>query len=128
MRVTAPIVGAVGNSLHRDAARAVIERAISRSLARTDFRITRLTIASRSPFAQTAFARASIRATATAVPRVADRAPRLELIVEAADHRALARGMQGFQVSVARGLNAVARRRGSVFVDRYIARPMRRRR
>jgi hypothetical protein len=46
-------------------------------------------------------------------------ASRLELVVEADDKMALARGMQGFQVSAARSLNRVARRRGNVFPDRY---------
>ena len=40
-------------------------------------------------------------------------------MVEAADKTALARGMQGFQVSAARCLNRAARRRGTVFPDRY---------
>jgi hypothetical protein len=44
---------------------------------------------------------------------------RLELIVEADDKDALSRGMQGFQVSAARSLNRAARRRGTVFPDRY---------
>ena len=44
---------------------------------------------------------------------------RLELIVEADDKLALARGMQGFQVSAAKSLNRAARRRGTVFPDRY---------
>jgi REP element-mobilizing transposase RayT len=48
----------------------------------------------------------------------------LHLIVEAEDNRALARGMQGFQISVARRINALhvagdRRRRGRVFADRY---------
>jgi REP element-mobilizing transposase RayT len=53
----------------------------------------------------------------------------IHLLVEAADERDLARGMQGFEISAARRLNAaVARdrgrskpRRGSVFVRRYHA-------
>jgi hypothetical protein len=52
----------------------------------------------------------------------------LHLIVEASDEVALARGMQGFQVSAARRVNAALatgdrkrRRRGSVFSDRYHA-------
>jgi hypothetical protein len=43
----------------------------------------------------------------------------IDLIVEADDKLALARGMQGFQVSAARWLNQAARRAGNVFVDRY---------
>jgi REP-associated tyrosine transposase len=52
----------------------------------------------------------------------------LHLIVEANDKRALASGMQGFQISAARHLNAAIsrgrpgpRRRGTVFPDRYHA-------
>lgn len=47
------------------------------------------------------------------------RSSRLELVVEADDKVALARGMQGFQVSAARSLNRAARRHGNVFPDRY---------
>jgi REP element-mobilizing transposase RayT len=48
----------------------------------------------------------------------------LHMIVEADHKAALARGMQGFQVSAARHINAalgdgVRRRRGKVFADRY---------
>ena len=71
-----------------------IARAIDLSRARADFRIVQL----------------------------ATRADRLELVIEAADKHALARGMQGFQVSAARGVNRAARRTGRVFVDRYRAR------
>jgi len=105
LHVTARITRAVG-SLNRVAARAAIDRALSKSRARSDFRIASLAIAP---------------------PLSRPGTPRLELIVEAADHHALARGMQGFQVSLARGLNASAKRRGTVFVDRYVARPVRRR-
>jgi REP element-mobilizing transposase RayT len=52
----------------------------------------------------------------------------VHLIVEAADKAALARGMQGFQISAAKHLNAAIskgrpgpRRSGSVFPDRYHA-------
>jgi REP element-mobilizing transposase RayT len=52
----------------------------------------------------------------------------VHLIVEADDKGALAKGMQGFQISAAKHLNAEIskgrqgpRRRGSVFVDRYHA-------
>lgn len=77
----------------RDTYRA-IRRAIETSLARSDFRIVRLTV----------------------------RAARLELLVEADDKVALARGMQGFQVAAARRLNTALRRRGTVFPDRYRSR------
>ncbi len=52
-------------------------------------------------------------------------ATHIHLIVEAETKKALARGMQGFQVSVARHVNTVLgvdkfrRRRGPVFADRY---------
>jgi hypothetical protein len=52
----------------------------------------------------------------------------VHLIVEASDKAALARGMQGFQISAAKHLNAAIskgkpgpRRRGAVFSDRYHA-------
>ncbi len=49
----------------------------------------------------------------------------IHLIVEADDREALIRGMQGFQISAARRLNAAisdgAPRRGAVFLDRYHA-------
>jgi hypothetical protein len=69
----------------------VLRRALSLSLARDDFRIVHFAVL----------------------------ANRLELVVEAADQYALARGMQGFQVSAARWLNRAARRHGCVFPDRY---------
>ncbi|HEX6812275.1 MAG TPA: transposase, partial [Planctomycetota bacterium] len=43
----------------------------------------------------------------------------LHLIVEAPDRRALARGVQGLAIRVARALNRLWRRRGKVFADRY---------
>jgi REP element-mobilizing transposase RayT len=45
----------------------------------------------------------------------------VHLLVEADDKRALARGMQGLGVRLARTFNRVARRKGSVFGDRYHA-------
>jgi hypothetical protein len=74
--------------------RGALARPLALALARADFRIIHLAV----------------------------RATRLELIVEADDRVALARGMQGFQVSAARSLNRAARRAGRVFVDRYHAR------
>lgn len=68
-----------------------LQRALRLSLARSDFRIVHIAL----------------------TPR------RVELIVEADDKGALARGMQGFQVSAARWLNRAASRSGTVFVDRY---------
>ena len=50
----------------------------------------------------------------------------IHLIVEAADQTALARGMKGFGVRVARGLNQMMNeRRGRVLSDRYHARILR---
>lgn len=43
----------------------------------------------------------------------------LHLTVEARDRQALSRGMQGFSVRLARGLNRVLGRSGRVFADRY---------
>jgi hypothetical protein len=43
----------------------------------------------------------------------------VHLLVEAADQRALGRGMQGLGIRIARGLNRLLRRKGSVFADRY---------
>jgi len=45
----------------------------------------------------------------------------LHLIVEAGDKRALARGLQGLAVRLARGLNRLFVRRGKLFADRYHA-------
>ena len=43
----------------------------------------------------------------------------MHLIVEAKDRRALARGMQGLVIRMARGLNRLWERSGKVFSDRY---------
>ena len=75
----------------RHRAYAALHRAIALSLARADFRIVHFAVL----------------------------ANRLELVVEATDQYALARGMQGLQVSAARWLNRAARRHGGVFPDRY---------
>lgn len=77
--------------LPRGRAYQALRRAIALSLARDDFRIVHIAVL----------------------------ATHLELVVEAADKTALARGMQGFQVSAARCLNRAARRRGNAFPDRY---------
>jgi len=45
----------------------------------------------------------------------------LHLIVEADDQRALARGMQGLAIRLARRVNRAAERRGRFFSDRYHA-------
>jgi REP element-mobilizing transposase RayT len=43
----------------------------------------------------------------------------LHLIVEANDEHALGRGMQGLSIRIARGLNRIFRRKGTVFTARY---------
>jgi len=43
----------------------------------------------------------------------------IHMIVEAEDNGALARGMKGFQVRLARSLNRLMSRSGAVFADRY---------
>ncbi|MGN6108783.1 MAG: transposase [Kofleriaceae bacterium] len=48
----------------------------------------------------------------------------VHLIVEADHKSALARGMQGFEISAARHINAAMGRRGAVFPDHYHARPL----
>jgi hypothetical protein len=49
----------------------------------------------------------------------------LHLVVEAADRRALSRGLQGLAIRVAKRVNARVGRRGAVFADRYFARALR---
>ncbi len=49
----------------------------------------------------------------------------LHLIVEAQNALALARGMQGLMVRIARAINRAARREGRVFADHYFARELR---
>jgi len=95
VHVIARVVRAAG-ALHDRHARRAIERALHRSLGQTTFRIVHLRIAS----------------------------VRIELVVEASDRIALARGMQGFQVAAAKHLNRLRGRRGCVFADRYRARPL----
>ena len=55
---------------------------------------------------------------------VSVQATHVHLIVEADDHLALARGMQGFQIACARRFNRHSLRRGGVFADRYHPRPL----
>jgi hypothetical protein len=93
------VADAVGGLRKRRAFVAIREGLIT-SLARADFRVVHL----------------SIQAT------------HVHLLVEADDANALARGMQGFQISAAKHLNAELRdpetgqrRRGTVFPDRYHA-------
>lgn len=96
VHVTARVVRAVGGLRRRRAYRA-IRRALATSLARHDFRIIQLAIRSR----------------------------RVELLIEAADRTALARGMQGFQIAAAHHLNRSVGRAGTVFPDRYRSRILR---
>ena len=49
----------------------------------------------------------------------------VHLIMEAAAHEALSRAMQGFSIRVAKGLNAMMKRRGRVLADRYDAHVLR---
>jgi REP element-mobilizing transposase RayT len=49
----------------------------------------------------------------------------IHMICEAKDHRALARGVQGLLIRVAKALNRLWGRKGSVFGDRYHARALR---
>lgn len=49
----------------------------------------------------------------------------MHLVVEARDERALARGMQGLGVRIAKALNRVMRRKGTVFADHYHSRILR---
>lgn len=49
----------------------------------------------------------------------------LHLIIEAASNEALARGMQGLEVRLAKRLNCALKRRGKLFAHRYHARSLR---
>lgn len=48
----------------------------------------------------------------------------IHLVVEAADERALSRGMQGLAVRIARAVNRAAARKGRVFDDHYFSREL----
>lgn len=90
------VVPAVGNMRRRDMYKAMREATITAAL-RERFRIVHI----------------SLQRT------------HVHMLVEASNKLALARGMQGFQVSAARNINTVLgvdryrRRRGAVFADRY---------
>src|SRR5215468_7976821 len=99
VHVTLRTVGAVGN-LRRGRIYKAIREATLTTARREDFRIVQLSIQHNH----------------------------IHLLVEAHDRRALARGMQGFEISAAKHLNAAIsksqpgpRRRGTVFPDRYHA-------
>ena len=99
VHVTLRAIGAVGNLRRRCVYRAIREATLT-TARREDFRICHLSI----------------------------QYNHVHLLVEAADKHALASGMQGFQISAAKHLNAAIsegrpgpRRRGTVFPDRYHA-------
>lgn len=92
VHVVQRVLPAVGRLRRRDAYR-VVRAALARMLGRADFRVVHV----------------SIQQT------------HLHLLVEAADQRALARGMQAFLISVAKGLNRACARTGTVFPQRYHA-------
>ena len=75
-----------------------------------------------------AIVRGAVRASCSATFRVVELnvlANHLHLIVEAAGAPALARGMKGLAVRLARRINRALGRRGSLFATRYHARPLR---
>ena len=79
--------------------------------------------------AQTVFpvVRAALRESSRASFRVVEfsvQRDHLHLIVEAHDRTALARGMQGLGIRVARAVNRTRARRGRVWADRYHAREL----
>jgi REP element-mobilizing transposase RayT len=99
VHVTLRAIAAVGNLRRRSVYQAIQEATLT-TARREDFRIVQLSIQHNH----------------------------VHLIVEADDKRALAAGMQGFQISAAKHLNAAIskgrpgpRRRGTVFPDRYHA-------
>jgi REP element-mobilizing transposase RayT len=99
VHVTLQAIAAVGNLRRRSVYQAIQEATLT-TARREDFRIVQLSIQHNH----------------------------VHLIVEADDKRALAAGMQGFQISAAKHLNAAIskgrpgpRRRGTVFPDRYHA-------
>jgi len=49
----------------------------------------------------------------------------VHMLVETVDARALARALQGMCIRMAKGLNRVMERKGTVFADRYHSRPLR---
>lgn len=59
-----------------------------------------------------------------AVVHFSVQADHVHLVVEACDGRALSRGIQGLAVSIARRLNRLLFRRGSVFADRWHGRAL----
>ena len=99
VHVVLRVIGAVGNLRRRATYKAVREATLT-TARREDFRIVHLSL----------------------------QRNHVHLLVEAKDKDALAAGMQGFQISAAKHLNATIskgkpgpRRRGTVFPDRYHA-------
>jgi len=99
VHVTLRVVAAVGKLRRRGVYQAIREATLT-TARREDFRIVQLSI----------------------------QHDHIHLLIEADDKRALAAGMQGFQISAAKHLNAAIskgkpgpRRRGTVFPDRYHA-------
>jgi len=84
-------------NLRRDAARAAIERAFRAGAERFGFRLAQYSLQTNH----------------------------VHLIAEAEDKGALSRGMKGLLVRVARALNRIWHRKGTVFADRYHAHPLR---
>src|SRR5262245_59550132 len=99
VHITLRVVSAVGNLRRRCVYQAIREATLT-TARREDFRVVHLSI----------------------------QRNHVHLLVEADDKKALAAGMQGFQISAAKHLNAAIskgkpepRRRGTVFPDRYHA-------
>jgi REP element-mobilizing transposase RayT len=84
-------------NLRRSASYAVIERALRASRERDEFRVVHFCVQTNH----------------------------LHLLVEAGGEGALSRGMQGLAVSIARGVNRAAQRKGKLWSDRYHARILR---
>jgi REP element-mobilizing transposase RayT len=89
-----------------------------------------LRVASAVSWLRTPHAYRAVRAALAAVLDAADvfrivhfslQGNHLHLLCEASDRIALARGLQGFQISAAKHLNGECSRRGQVFPDRYFA-------
>jgi putative transposase len=82
----------------------------------------------RSPFVfptlRAALARAARARRDFRVVQFSVQADHLHLIVEANDKSALARGMQGLAIRIARRVNALLRRRGKVWADRFFSRAL----
>lgn len=84
-------------NLRAPAARRVLQLALARAAARPDFRLVHFCAQKNH----------------------------LHLVVEARDHAALSRGMQGLAIRVAKRLNRLWQRRGAVFADRFHGRILR---